>query len=97
MSTPNGTNGTSGNGSSENTHHYATRSIHVGSEPDPTTGSVVPVLDVATTYLQDGIGKHRVSPVYALESGDHRADIDVDARATSTLDPITRLVTPLND
>ncbi|ORX37172.1 cystathionine gamma-lyase [Kockovaella imperatae] len=45
-------------GQEENTHHYATRSIHVGSEPDPSTGSVVPNLSVATTYLQYGIGKH---------------------------------------
>ena len=51
------TNGTS-NGSK--THdHYTTRAIHVGSEPDTSTGAVVPGLSVATTYLQDGIGKDR--------------------------------------
>ena len=38
---------------------YATRAIHVGSEPDPTTGAVVPGLSVATTFLQDGVDKHR--------------------------------------
>lgn len=46
-----------------NRHHdsYTTRAIHVGSEPDPSTGAVVPSLSVATTFLQDGIGKDRVS------------------------------------
>jgi hypothetical protein len=40
--------------------HFATRSIHVGSEPDHFTGAVVPSLSVATTFVQDGIGKHKV-------------------------------------
>jgi cystathionine gamma-lyase len=58
-----------GNGHAANGHHaqqaqplhdgYATRAIHVGSEPDPTTGAVVPGLSVATTFLQDGVDKHR--------------------------------------
>ncbi|WVQ96323.1 hypothetical protein IAU59_003427 [Kwoniella sp. CBS 9459] len=39
--------------------HFSTRSIHVGSEPDPSTGAVVPSLSVATTFKQDGIGKMR--------------------------------------
>ena len=40
--------------------HFTTRTIHVGSEPDAATGAVVPLLSVATTFKQDGIGKHRV-------------------------------------
>ncbi|WVQ84987.1 hypothetical protein IAT38_007151 [Cryptococcus sp. DSM 104549] len=36
---------------------YATRAIHVGSEPDPSTGAVVPSLSVATTFKQAGVGK----------------------------------------
>ncbi|WWC88418.1 uncharacterized protein L201_003329 [Kwoniella dendrophila CBS 6074] len=39
--------------------HFSTRSIHVGSDPDPTTGAVVPSLSVATTFMQDGVGKLR--------------------------------------
>jgi hypothetical protein len=39
---------------------FTTRSIHVGSEPDATTGAVVPGLHVATTYKQYGVGKHNV-------------------------------------
>lgn len=38
---------------------YSTRAIHVGSEPDPTTGAVVPNLSVATTFQQDGVNQHR--------------------------------------
>ncbi|WVR06566.1 hypothetical protein IAU60_003597 [Kwoniella sp. DSM 27419] len=44
--------------------HFTTRSIHVGSEPDPSTGAVVPSLSVATTFKQDGIGKLRGSTGY---------------------------------
>ncbi|WWD18706.1 hypothetical protein CI109_103160 [Kwoniella shandongensis] len=40
--------------------HFSTRAIHVGSEPDPSTGAVVPSLSVATTFKQDGVGKPRV-------------------------------------
>nr|ODN92363.1 cystathionine gamma-lyase [Cryptococcus depauperatus CBS 7855] len=40
-------------------HHFATRAIHIGSEPDATTGAVVPNLSVATTFKQDGINKTR--------------------------------------
>lgn len=35
---------------------FATRAIHVGQEPDPLTGAVIPPIYNATTYLQDGIG-----------------------------------------
>lgn len=41
------------------TDHYTTRSIHIGSHPDPSTGAVIPSLSVATTYLQDGVNKPR--------------------------------------
>ncbi|WWD05315.1 hypothetical protein V865_003388 [Kwoniella europaea PYCC6329] len=37
--------------------HFSTRAIHIGSEPDPSTGAVVPSLSVATTFKQDGINK----------------------------------------
>ncbi|PQZ47745.1 cystathionine gamma-synthase [Ochrobactrum sp. MYb15] len=35
---------------------FATRAIHVGQEPDPLTGAVIPPIYHATTYVQDGIG-----------------------------------------
>ena len=58
------TNGSNGNGAGSHddkghSDHYTTRSIHIGSHPDPSTGAVVPSLSVATTYLQDGVNKPR--------------------------------------
>lgn len=35
---------------------FATRAIHVGQEPDPLTGAVIPPIYHATTYVQGGIG-----------------------------------------
>jgi len=46
-----------------NSHHYGTRAIHVGSEPDPTTGAVVPAISLATTYAQKALGEK-----YGVES-----------------------------
>ncbi len=38
---------------------FSTRAVHVGSEPDPQTGAVVPPIHLATTYAQAGVGLHR--------------------------------------
>ena len=38
---------------------FATRAIHVGQEPDPGTGAVVPPVYQTTTYAQDDLGVHR--------------------------------------
>lgn len=38
---------------------FATRAIHVGQEPDPLTGAVIPPIYTATTYVQDGIGRSK--------------------------------------
>ncbi|MGH7641091.1 MAG: cystathionine gamma-synthase [Candidatus Dormibacteria bacterium] len=38
---------------------FATRAIHAGQEPDPSTGSVVPALHLSTTYRQRGVGQHQ--------------------------------------
>ncbi len=38
---------------------FATRAIHVGQEPDPLTGAVIPPVYHATTFVQDGIGKSK--------------------------------------
>jgi cystathionine gamma-synthase len=40
-------------------HGFSTRAIHVGSEPDPSTGSVVTPLYQTSTYKQDGVGALR--------------------------------------
>ncbi|MEE9161798.1 MAG: PLP-dependent aspartate aminotransferase family protein [Candidatus Neomarinimicrobiota bacterium] len=38
---------------------FATRAIHVGQEPDPTTGSVVPPIHQTTTFAQQDLGVHQ--------------------------------------
>ena len=38
---------------------FATRPIHSGQEPDPLTGSVTVPIYPTSTYVQQGIGKHK--------------------------------------
>jgi len=38
---------------------FATRAIHVGQEPDPSTGAVTPPIYATSTYVQEEIGKHK--------------------------------------
>jgi cystathionine beta-lyase/cystathionine gamma-synthase len=38
---------------------FETQAIHVGQEPDPTTGAVMTPIYQTSTYKQDGIGHHR--------------------------------------
>jgi hypothetical protein len=39
---------------------FGTRAIHAGSEPDPSTGAVIPAISLSTTYKQHGVGNHKV-------------------------------------
>ena len=41
-------------------HGFGTRAIHVGSEPNPETGAVIPPISLSTTFKQDGVGQHKV-------------------------------------
>lgn len=38
---------------------FETRAVHVGQEPDPTTGAVVVPITLSTTFAQDAVGVHR--------------------------------------
>src|SRR5829696_6168747 len=38
---------------------FATDCIHAGQEPDPTTGAVTMPIYQTSTYVQEGIGKHK--------------------------------------
>jgi len=38
---------------------FATRAVHVGQEPDPATGAVVPPLSLSTTFAQSEVGVHQ--------------------------------------
>jgi cystathionine gamma-lyase len=39
---------------------FGTRAVHVGSDPDPSTGAVIPAISLSTTYKQHGVGNHKV-------------------------------------
>jgi cystathionine gamma-lyase len=38
---------------------FATKAIHAGQEPDPTTGSVMTPIFQTATYVQEGLGEHK--------------------------------------
>lgn len=38
---------------------FATRAIHAGQEPDPTTGAIMTPLYLSSTYVQESPGKHK--------------------------------------
>src|ERR1035441_1759892 len=43
--------------SKKNTAGFATRAIHVGNDPDPSTGAVAPPIFATSTYAQEELGK----------------------------------------
>src|SRR5215831_4888322 len=43
----------------EQKHRFATRAIHAGQSPDPTTGAVMPPIYVSSTYAQSSPGVHK--------------------------------------
>lgn len=40
-------------------NHFETNVIHVGGEPDPTTGAIMPPIFQTSTYVQESPGKHK--------------------------------------
>ena len=38
---------------------FATDCIHAGQEPDPSTGAIITPIFQTSTYVQEGIGKHK--------------------------------------
>src|ERR1700731_432028 len=40
-------------------HEFATRAIHAGQEPDPTTGAVITPIYATSTYVQQSPGVHK--------------------------------------
>ncbi len=55
---------------------FSTRAIHVGSEPDPTTGAVVPPIYAVSTYKQDGIGGLRSGYEYSRSANPTRTALE---------------------
>src|SRR6266540_2313778 len=40
-------------------HGFATRAIHAGQEPDPSTGAIMTPIYATSTYVQESPGKHK--------------------------------------
>src|SRR5438094_9993330 len=40
-------------------HEFATRAIHAGQEPDPTTGAIMTPVYLSSTYVQESPGRHK--------------------------------------
>ncbi len=85
---------------------FATRAIHVGQEPDPTTGAVIPPIHLSSTYAQDAPGKHRgfeysrtnnptrqawEQNIAALEEGSYAIAF---ASGMAAIDAVVRLLRP---
>jgi cystathionine gamma-synthase len=58
------------------TSGFATRAIHVGSEPDPYTGAVVPPIYQTSTYAQDGVGGLRAGYEYSRSANPTRSALE---------------------
>ena len=58
------------------THDFATRAIHAGQAPDPTTGSVIPPIYQTSTFVQDGVGNFRNGYEYARGGNPTRTSLE---------------------
>jgi cystathionine gamma-synthase len=79
---------------------FETRAIHAGQEPDPATGAIITPIYQTSTYVQEGVGKHKgydysraANPTRAaletciasLESADHGVAFSSGLAAVTTL------------
>ncbi len=55
---------------------FATRAIHAGQDPDPTTGSVIVPIHASTTYAQDGVGVMRGGYDYSRTGNPTRSALE---------------------
>jgi cystathionine gamma-synthase len=62
-------------------HGFATRAIHAGQEPDPTTGSVVVPVHATSTFAQDGVGGLRSGYEYARTGNPTRTALEAQLAA----------------
>ena len=58
------------------THDFATRAIHAGQTPDPTTGAVIPPIYQTSTFVQDGVGNFRNGYEYARGGNPTRTSLE---------------------
>ena len=61
--------------SSSHDDAFETRAVHAGQEPDPATGAVVPPITLASTFVQDAVGRHR-GYEYARSANPTRAALE---------------------
>lgn len=57
-------------------YKFATRAVHVGSEPDPTTGAVIPAISLSTTFAQTYPGKPIGVYEYSRSSNPNRDNLE---------------------
>ncbi len=62
-------------------HAFATRAIHAGQAPDPTTGSIIPPIHQVSTHVQDGIGGLREGYEYNRSGNPTRTALEVQLAA----------------
>jgi cystathionine gamma-synthase len=62
-------------------HAFATRAIHAGQAPDPTTGSIIPPIYQASTHVQDGIGGLRDGYEYNRAGNPTRSSLETQLAA----------------
>lgn len=55
---------------------FATRAIHAGQQPDPTTGSVIVPIHATSTYAQDGVGGMRAGYEYSRTGNPTRTALE---------------------
>ncbi|HYT26319.1 MAG TPA: cystathionine gamma-synthase [Actinomycetota bacterium] len=54
---------------------FETRAVHVGSDPDPHTGAVIPPIHQTSTFAQEGVGGHK-GYEYARTGNPTRANLE---------------------
>jgi cystathionine gamma-synthase len=55
---------------------FETLAVHAGAQPDPTTGAVVPAIQMSTTFKQDGVGGLRGGFEYGRSANPTRAALE---------------------
>src|SRR6187397_1918225 len=61
-------------------HKFATRSVHAGQVPEPLAGAVMTPIYQTSTYVQDGLGRHK-GYEYARTQNPTRAALEANIAA----------------
>ena len=62
-------------------HAFATRAIHAGQAPDPTTGAIIPPIYQSSTHVQDSIGGLREGYEYNRSGNPTRSSLETQLAA----------------